>query len=115
MAGTGHWLQSRSASTKPWPRGMTRNELPKRSAAEPRQRVVAGERLPSGLTASLNARSKCQGTIEDHRNIAFDVRELTRRPGNLPKALISYGSPRLEAAARVKPCSPKGTRGSARA
>jgi hypothetical protein len=49
------------------------------SAAEPKpwwQRVAAGERLPKDL---LRAKSKCQGTIEDHRNIALDVRELIRK------------------------------------
>jgi hypothetical protein len=59
-----------------------RNERRKRLAAEPRawwQRVVAGERVPSRLRASLNAQSKCQGTIEDHREIALDVRELIRQ------------------------------------
>ena len=62
--------------------GVMRNERHKRLAAEPRkwwQRVVAGERSPSRLRASLNAESKCQGTIEDHREIALDVRELTRQ------------------------------------
>ena len=69
MAGTNHRLRSRSSfyqTLDSW-------------RAEPRrwwQRTVAGERLPSGLTASLNARSKCQGTIEDHRNTALDVREV---------------------------------------
>jgi hypothetical protein len=59
-----------------------RNERPKGLTAEPRalwQRVVAGERLPDRLTASLNARSKCEGSIEDHRGIALDVRELIRQ------------------------------------
>jgi hypothetical protein len=57
---------------------MTQNQRPKRSTAEPLawwQRVIAGERLPSGL---FDAKSKCEGTIEDHRMIALDVRELIR-------------------------------------
>jgi hypothetical protein len=40
------------------------------------QRVVAGERLPK---SPLIAKSKCEGTIEDHRQIALDVRELMRK------------------------------------
>ena len=39
------------------------------------QRVLAGERLPK----RLSRRPKCEGTIEDHRNIALDVRELIRK------------------------------------
>ena len=27
----------------------------------------------------FNAKSKCHGTVEDHRNIALDVRELIRK------------------------------------
>ncbi len=37
---------------------------------------MAGERLPK---RPLIAKSKCEGTVEDHRNIAFDVRELIRK------------------------------------
>jgi hypothetical protein len=37
--------------------------------------VIAGERLPYGM---FDAKSKCDGTIEDHRMIALDVRELIR-------------------------------------
>jgi hypothetical protein len=40
------------------------------------QRVIAGEPLPKG---PLVAKSKCEGTVEDHRNIALDVRELIRK------------------------------------
>jgi hypothetical protein len=40
------------------------------------QRVAAGERLPK---SPLIAKSKCEGTVEDHRNIALDVRELIRK------------------------------------
>ena len=50
-----------------------------RSISEPKawwQRVLAGERLPSGM---FNAKSKCDGTIEEHRTIALDVRELIRK------------------------------------
>jgi hypothetical protein len=35
--------------------------------------VIAGEPLPNPR------RSKCEGTVEDHRNIALDVRELIRK------------------------------------
>jgi hypothetical protein len=38
--------------------------------------VIAGEPLPKG---PLVAKSKCEGTVEDHRNIALDVRELIRK------------------------------------
>jgi hypothetical protein len=57
---------------------VTRNTRPNRST-EPRawwQRVIAGEPLPKG---PLVAKSKCEGTVEDHRNIALDVRELIRK------------------------------------
>ena len=49
-----------------------------RLPVEPRplwQRVPAGERLPK----RLSRRPKCAGTVEDHRNIALDVRELIRK------------------------------------
>ena len=39
------------------------------------QRVLAGERLPK----RLSRRPKCEGTVEDHRAIALDVRELIRK------------------------------------
>jgi hypothetical protein len=39
------------------------------------QRCIAGERLPKG---PVIPKSKCEGTVEDHRNIALDVRELMR-------------------------------------
>ena len=58
---------------------MTRKKRPRRSTVEPKawwQRVIAGERLPNGM---FNAKSKCDGTIEDHRTIALDVRELIRK------------------------------------
>jgi hypothetical protein len=48
-------------------------------STEPRawwQRVIAGEPLPKG---PLVAKSKCDGTIEDHRPIALDARELIRK------------------------------------
>ena len=57
---------------------VTRN----RKAAEPRawwQIAVAGEQLPNNLIASLKWRPKCDGTVEDHRNVALDVRELIRQ------------------------------------
>ena len=56
---------------------MMRNKQPTRLATEPRplwQRVIAGERLPSRLFRQ----PKCEGTIEEHRGIALDVRELIR-------------------------------------
>ena len=37
---------------------------------------MAGERLPKDL---FPAKSKCHRTVEDHRNIALDVRELIRK------------------------------------
>jgi hypothetical protein len=57
---------------------LTQNKRPTRLAAEPRplwQRVIAGERLPSRLFRQ----PKCEGTIEDHRAIAIDARELIRQ------------------------------------
>jgi hypothetical protein len=39
------------------------------------QRAIAGERLLNALFR----RPKCEGTVEDHRNIALDVRELIRK------------------------------------
>ena len=57
---------------------MTRNKRIDRSATEPKawwQRVLAGEPVPKDL---FRQRSKCGGTVEDHRNIALDVRELIR-------------------------------------
>jgi hypothetical protein len=37
--------------------------------------VLAGERLPK----RLSRHPKCEGTVEDHRNIALDARELIRQ------------------------------------
>jgi hypothetical protein len=57
---------------------MTGNKRPRRSTAEHRplwQRLSAGERLPKRLFRD----PKCEGTIEDHRMIALDVRELIRK------------------------------------
>ena len=57
---------------------MTPYERPNRSTAEPNawwQRVLAGERLPK----RLSRHPKCEGTVEDHRAIALDVRELIRK------------------------------------
>jgi hypothetical protein len=57
---------------------MTGNKRPRRSTAEPRplwQRVLAGDRLPK----RLSRHPKCEGTVEDHHNIALDVRELIRK------------------------------------
>ena len=57
---------------------MTRNKRSRLLFAEPRplwQRVLAGERLPK----PLSRRPKCEGTVEDHCNVALDVRELIRQ------------------------------------
>ena len=57
---------------------MTRNKPPTRLTTAPRplwQRVLAGERLPK----RLSRHPKCEGTVEDHRPIALDVRELIRK------------------------------------
>jgi hypothetical protein len=40
------------------------------------QRSLAGERLPKGF---FDTKSKCDGTVEDHRGAALDVRELIRQ------------------------------------
>jgi hypothetical protein len=61
-----------------WIDVVTRNKRIDRSATEPKawwQRVLAGEPVPKDL---FRQRSKCGGTVEDHRNIALDVRELIR-------------------------------------
>jgi len=58
---------------------VTRSKRPDQATNQPKawwQRVVAREPLPKGL---FNAKSKCDGTIEDHREIALDVRELIRK------------------------------------
>ena len=57
---------------------MIGHKRPNRSTVEPRalwQRMIAGERLSSRLFRQ----PKCEGTIEDHRPIALDVRELIRQ------------------------------------
>jgi hypothetical protein len=57
---------------------VTQAKRPNRLTSEPKawwQRALAGERLPNPLFR----RTKCEGTVEDHRNIALDVRELIRR------------------------------------
>jgi hypothetical protein len=57
---------------------MTRNKRRDRSATEPKawwRQILAGEQVPKGVFR----RSKCEGTVEDHRNIALDVRELMRK------------------------------------
>jgi hypothetical protein len=54
-------------------------DKPANRFAEPQawwQRVAASERLPNG---PLIAKSKCEGTVEDHRNVALDVREMIRK------------------------------------
>jgi hypothetical protein len=55
-----------------WLEPVTRN---KRDPRPWWQSVAAGERLPNPLFR----RPKCDGTVEDHRNIALDVRELIRK------------------------------------
>ena len=58
--------------------GLMRNKRSKHYTAQPRplwQRALAAERLPK----RLSRRPKCEGTVEDHRNIALDVRELIRK------------------------------------
>ena len=57
---------------------MTRSERTERITKQPKalwQRVLAGERLPK----RLSRHPKCEGTVEDHRAIALDVRELIRK------------------------------------
>jgi hypothetical protein len=57
---------------------MTGDKRPRQSTPEPRplwQRVCAGERPPK----RLSRHPKCEGTVEDHRNIALDVREMIRK------------------------------------
>ena len=57
---------------------MTRHKRSKQLPAEPKplwQRLLAGERLPK----RLSRHPTCEGTVEDHRNIALDVRELIRK------------------------------------
>ena len=43
------------------------------------QRLIAGERVPHREAASRGTSSKYEGTIEDHRPVALDVRELIRK------------------------------------
>jgi hypothetical protein len=43
------------------------------------QRLIAGERVPHRAVPVRHTRAKCEGTVEDHRNIALDVRELIRK------------------------------------
>jgi hypothetical protein len=55
-----------------------RNKRPNRPTTDPRplwQRLLAGERLPK----RPSRHPKCAGTVEDHRNITLDVRELIRK------------------------------------
>jgi hypothetical protein len=57
---------------------VTRSKRPSLSVAEPKtwwQRLPTGEQLPNPVFR----RPKCGGTVEDHRNIALDVRELIRK------------------------------------
>ena len=57
---------------------MTPNKLQDRTTNQPKawwQRAIAGERLSNPVFR----RPKCEGTIEDHREIALDVRELIRK------------------------------------
>jgi hypothetical protein len=57
---------------------MKRSKLQDRIATQPKawwQHAIAGERLPNPVFR----RPKCEGTVEDHRKIALDVRELIRK------------------------------------
>ena len=56
---------------------VARNKRLNKSAPEPAwwQHVLAGEQLPNPVFP----RPKCEGTIEDHREIALDVRDLMRK------------------------------------
>ena len=57
---------------------MTQSKRFSRSAGEPKawwENVLAGEPVPNPVFR----RSKCEGTVEDHRSIALDVRELIRK------------------------------------
>ena len=57
---------------------MTQSKRQDQTLSQPKalwQRVLAGERLPK----RPSRRPKCEGTIEDHRPIALDVRELIRK------------------------------------
>jgi hypothetical protein len=57
---------------------MTPSKLQDRIANQPKawwQRVLAGEQVPNPVFR----RPKCEGTVEDHRNIALDVRELIHK------------------------------------
>jgi hypothetical protein len=60
-----------------WGMSVTRNKRLNKSAPEPAwwQRVLAGEQLPNPVFP----RPKCEGTIEDQRHVALDVRELIRK------------------------------------
>jgi hypothetical protein len=57
---------------------VTQSKRSSRSTGEPTawwQKVIAGERL----SKPPFRRPKCEGTIEDHRPVALDVRELIRK------------------------------------
>jgi hypothetical protein len=57
---------------------VTQSKRQKQIPTEPRplwQRALAGERLPKRPSRP----PKCEGTLEDHRPIALDVRELIRK------------------------------------
>ena len=57
---------------------MKQSKRSSRSTGEPNawwQCAIAGEQLPNPVFR----RPKCEGTVEDHRNIGLDVRELTRK------------------------------------
>jgi hypothetical protein len=52
--------------------------------------AIAGEQLPSPVCRG----PKCEGTVEDHRSIALDVRELIRKPvGSTFRLNIAYPWP----------------------
>jgi hypothetical protein len=57
---------------------VTPSKIQDRKANRPKawwQRAIAGEQLPN----TVFRHPKCEGTIEDYRNIALDARELTRK------------------------------------
>ena len=71
--------QRRLSITRDGSNGMSRKERLKRETVTPVawwQRSRANERLPESL---FNAKSKCEGTVENYRIIALDVRELMRK------------------------------------
>jgi hypothetical protein len=80
LSGKGDFFPTRTypSSSPTGLNDVTRSKLPDRLTNQPKawwQRAIAGEQL----TNPLFRRPKCEGTIEDHPNIALDVRELIRK------------------------------------